>query len=1155
MVDTKTSSDNAAKHNFGDHNTKPPSVSLPKGGGAIRGIGEKFAANPVTGTGSINVPIYTSPGRSGFGPQLSLSYDSGHENGAFGLGWNLSLPSVTRKTDKGLPQYQEDSESEKDVFILSGIEDLVPVMIKVSGEWRRHSIVRAVGGISYRINRYRPRIEGLFARIECWTNTQSGETHWRSISKDNVTALYGKTAESRIAHPEDPRRIFSWLICESYDDKGNAMLYEYKAENSQKVNRLLVQELNRTDKMRATNRYIKRIKYGNRRPHQLSEDPTRISDWMFEVVFDYGENYTENDQGHPISVFVRDDDNNRQWQVREDPLSSYRAGFEIRTYRLCRHVLMFHHFQDELGVQDYLVRSTSFKYRESPTVSFITSIIESGYILRRSNGTYLKKPLPPLDFEYSQASVKEEIKYVDATSLENLPSGLDGKQYMWADLDGEGLSGILTQQGGVWLYKRNFSSLPVLEADGKSAIVARFAPAEVVSSIPSIADLDSGLQMFMDLAGDGNLDLVQVNEPISGYYERSSDNKWESFVPFASIPNISLMNPNLRFVDLTGDGHTDILVTENEIFFWYASLAEAGFGPGQRICQALDEERGPKLVFADRTQSIYLADMSGDGLTDLVRIRNGEICYWPNLGYGSFGAKVTMGSPPWFDNPDQFDQQRIRLADIDGSGVTDIIYLRADGVHLYFNQSGNSWSNSHPLTSFPAIDNLSSVMVVDLLGNGTACLVWSSSLPSDSRRNMRYVDLMGGHKPHLLVLMKNNMGMETIVHYAPSTKFYLTDKIAGKSWITKLPFPVHLVEHVETYDRISRNRFVTRYAYHHGYFDGEEREFRGFALVEQWDTEEYAALSTSEAFSSATNIDSASHVPPVLTKTWFHTGSYLIGDRISRQFESEYYRETGLTDVQFQAQLLDDTILPTELTTREEQEACRALKGSMLRQEIYAMDNSPESRHPYFVSERNYEIKLIQPQAGNLHALFHSHPRESIEYHYERNPLDPRVNHTLTLAVDSFGNILRSVSIGYGRRKPDLTISEQEQTKQTKTLITYTDNRFTNPIDLADIYRAPMPCETLVYELTGLSRGINSRFDFATLDYAVVAAILLQYEVSPSTSLEKRLIDHVRTLYRKDDLTGPLPMGQMESLALPFESYRACIYTWSSHSGLWQPSY
>src|SRR5262249_39570556 len=102
-----------------------PSISLPKGGGAIRGMGEKFAANPVTGTGSMTVPIATSPGRSGFGPQLALSYDSGAANGPFGLGWNLSLPSITRKTDKGLPKYQDADGS--DVFILSSAEDLVPV--------------------------------------------------------------------------------------------------------------------------------------------------------------------------------------------------------------------------------------------------------------------------------------------------------------------------------------------------------------------------------------------------------------------------------------------------------------------------------------------------------------------------------------------------------------------------------------------------------------------------------------------------------------------------------------------------------------------------------------------------------------------------------------------------------------------------------------------------------------------------------------------------------------------------------------------------------------------------------------------------------------------------------------------------------------------
>ena len=57
--------------------------------------------------------------------------------------------------------------------------------------------------------------------------------------------------------------------------------------------------------------------------------------------------------------------------------------------------------------------------------------------------------------------------------------------------------------------------------------------------------------------------------------------------------------------------------------------------------------------------------------------------------------------------------------------------------------SGNGWSEPQTLAVFPRIDDLASIVPVDLLGNGTACLVWSSSLPSDVRRPMRYVNLMG----------------------------------------------------------------------------------------------------------------------------------------------------------------------------------------------------------------------------------------------------------------------------------------------------------------------------------------------------------------------------------------------------------------------------
>src|SRR6202011_4176661 len=108
------------------------------------------------------------------------------------------------------------------------------------------------------------------------------------------------------------------------------------------------------------------------------------------------------------------------------------------------------------------------------------------------------------------------------------------------------------------------------------------------------------------------------------------------------------------------DGLTDIIVSEDDVFTWNQSRGFDGFTNGSSVRKPRNEEQGPRIVFADREQSIYLADMSGDGLSDILRIRNGSVYYWPNLGYGKFGAKVLMDNSPQFDIPDRFNQKYIR---------------------------------------------------------------------------------------------------------------------------------------------------------------------------------------------------------------------------------------------------------------------------------------------------------------------------------------------------------------------------------------------------------------------------------------------------------------------------------------------------------------
>ena len=107
----------------------------------------------------------------------------------------------------------------------------------------------------------------------------------------------------------------------------------------------------------------------------------------------------------------------------------------------------------------------------------------------------------------------------------------------------------------------------------------------------------AGHAQFMDLAGDGQADLVTMEAPVRGFYERTHDEDWEPFRTFESWPNIDTRDPNLKFIDLTGDGHADILISEDQAFIWHASLAEAGFEPAQRVQQHIRRRKRPSPGF------------------------------------------------------------------------------------------------------------------------------------------------------------------------------------------------------------------------------------------------------------------------------------------------------------------------------------------------------------------------------------------------------------------------------------------------------------------------------------------------------------------------------------------------------------------------------
>src|SRR5205823_2220664 len=134
------------------------------------------------------------------------------------------------------------------------------------------------------------------------------------------------------------------------------------------------------------------------------------------------------------------------------------------------------------------------------------------------------------------------------------------------------------------------------------------------------------------------------------------------------------------------------------------------------------------------------------------------------------------------------------------------------------------------------------------------------------------------------------------------------------------------------------------------------------------------------------------------------------------------------------------------------------------------------------VSEHSYGVRGLQPRAGNPYAVFMVHPAETLEYHYERSPSDPRISHSIVLEVDAFGNPRQSAAIVYGRRAddPDARLRTDDRHKQKQRLVTYVESSYTNAINQPGVYRTPLPAETRTFELTGYTLGGGHSFHLAS---------------------------------------------------------------------------
>ncbi|MFJ2488976.1 SpvB/TcaC N-terminal domain-containing protein [Pseudomonas sp. NPDC087639] len=955
---------------------------------SIATIGKSWGAVGPTGAASFELPMPLSAGR-GWDPQLSLTYSSQTGNGPFGIGWGLALSQISRRTNKGVPRYTEHDE------IIGHDGEVWMPELEADGTIKsRHESTYDSENIGlHRVVRYWPRVEGDFSLREYWQREPASKEaatpgFWLIHGADGSLHVYGKTAASRREDPQTQGRVGAWLLCESMNTRGEHICYRYKADDQD------------PDPIHdySAQRYLERVCYGNftasKKLYAWEAEDAAQPDWHFQLIFDYGERTTS-----LTEVPVYDGATLLPWPRRPDPFSTYGQGFEVGTRRLCRQVLMFHHFPTAPGDKPLLVRRLLLEYHDLQRMTqWAFSQISAAHYQAFDASGYVENT-PPVEFDYSAFEINKTPTRLLATDTQ--PGVEDGGFYQCVDLYGEGVPGFLCRYDQGWYYRE-----PLRAKVGGDEI--SYGPWTALDRIP-LADRNRPvMQWLTDLTGDGRLDWITAQPGASGFRTLNAQRNFADFVPFNAFP-LEFFHTLVQLADLSGDGLSSIALIGPNSVRLYANQREQGFARAEEVPHSPPDDRLP--LFSDSpTELVLLGNLLGSDMPELCRIRHDEIRCWPNLGHGRFGEGRKISDLPF--TYEQFDSSRVRLADLDGCGAPALIYLKSDVFEIYLNRGGNGLEQIPVIVPWPQgvrYDRLCQVSFADLQGLGCASLILT--VPHLAPQHWRY-DFVAA-KPYLLTASNNNMGCSASVVYRSSAQEWLDEKQRmlklKRLPVSHLPFPVAVVKKQLQLDEVTGNCLTQSFTWCEGVYDGQEREFRGFGLLQQTDSE------------SATGDDDVGFSEPVRVCTWFHTGQSM--DRARDSYFNEDAQAVALGTTLFSryhaGDEIDEPIAPHDADS--EYQIARALVGSITRIETYAdadMDQ-PGIATPYAVQELRYLVREVRPKGPYAAAVLLPLVLEKISYQYDRFIDDPLCRHEVNLRWNDFGLSTHALAVSYARRLVD----------------------------------------------------------------------------------------------------------------------------------------
>ena len=757
-----------------------------------------------TGAATFKVPIEVPKGRRGIFPQLAFTYNSFKRNGWLGVGWSLDIGSIQRSTKHGL------NYPGTDFVVVSGTSsiELVPV------------------GESHP-NHYSAKIEGTF--LDYYFDSDiSGTKGWRVTDKAGTIYFYGSTSDSR--QQTDDAHIFKWHLDKVMDVDGNFMRATYLSVSG---------EL-----------YLNQIDYtgnGTVAPttHVIfNSTPGRV---------DYTRTYaSRNSIANPIltnTLLL----NSVEVKFKEQLIRRYDLEY-IDSERTERKLLKRIKQIGDLG-QEY-PNPMVFTYQpdlvadpDAGKLGVDVSLVErtSGeelfcYYLT-ANVTGRGKP----DFIYDDG-VRNPTSYIHVIPAKSGEIGFqtnDGpgafkkgrnhdyyfeqKGFMVGDIDGNGLADIIYMDANrnIWAFfgTKTNSGKASMTYEKKMATLAKGLKTHTTYKVA-------------DINGDGYSDFIYAsNTDQSGHHGEfrvlyASPDKSRTFLDEQVIGySDSLYNPNqckdFSLGDFNGDGQLDIVYVDSN------NGVHVLFSPNYQ--DVLTNGVLGDLSFPKRLQ---VADVNGDGLADIVYNSTGgsSTSFYALLsnGAGSF-EKVSWGHRAaaigYFS-----DKARFFLTDVNGDGLTDILYdsdYGDNGSARWINSGGGGgvMQTDKGLGLKNPNNQASGLSVADFTGDGLPDIMYESCNENGNDCGDMRGRAVSGTFPDLLSTISNGIGGTYKITYTKSSKFKNI----------RLPYTVQVVSSIVTNDG-SGDSTVT-YDYADGLHDFVEREFRGFGTV----TKTLPATANTEA--------------------------------------------------------------------------------------------------------------------------------------------------------------------------------------------------------------------------------------------------------------------------------------------------------------------